>query len=504
MLDSLPVMVAGKFIWRISVDMSEYAFLSASALAGLVRRKEISAVELIEHYVARIDALDTDINAVVVHDFEAARGAAEAADKALADGAELGPLHGVPMTVKEQYHVAGLPTTFGYPDLASNVPDWDSDAVIAYRNAGAILLGKTNTPTGGADFQTYNDVYGTTNNPWDLERTPGGSSGGAGAALAAGMTAIEAGSDIGGSIRIPAHFCGVYGHKPTWGIVSQRGHSALLQPGPGLDLVVCGPLARSAEDLAIFLETLSGPEHINRRGWRLDLPRPEKTRLADFRVAIWPSDDNAPVDTEIADRVQSLGETLAGLGATVSDTARPEIDFRESHETYLHLLHSVMGAGVAPEVLERNKRYAEATDPDDHSDRAIMSRAMVLSHADWLAANGRRERLRYAWDEFFTDWDILLCPQMATPAFKHDHAPFSRRTIEVNGQSQPYFQQMFWAGLVTGPLLPSTVFPTGLSSTGLPIGLQAVGNAFDDYITIDFTRLLADEIGGFQAPPDLA
>ena len=484
--------------------MSEIAFLSASELAELIRKKKISSVELTQLYIDRIERLDTGINAVVVRDFDGALKAARAADEALANGAELGPLHGVPMTVKELYHVAGLPTTVGYPDLVNNVPDWDADTVVAYRNAGAILMGKTNLPIAGADFQSYNEVYGTTNNPWDLERIPGGSSGGSAAALAAGMTAVEAGSDIGGSIRNPAHFCGVYGHKPTWGIVSQRGHSSLLQPGPSTDLVVCGPLARSAEDLALFLETVSGPTHINRRGWRLDLPRPEKERLADFRVAVWPSDDNAPVDSEIADRIQSLGETLAKLGATVSDTARPNIDLHGGHETYMHLLHSVMGAGVPPAALARNKRYAEATDPDDHSDTAIMSRAMVLSHADWLGANGRRERLRYAWDEFFSDWDILLCPQMATTAFKHDHTRAIDRTIEVNGQPQPYFQQMFWAGVATGPLLPSTVFPTGLSSAGLPIGVQAVGNAFDDYITIDFTRLMAEEIGGFQAPPNLA
>lgn len=483
--------------------MSEIAFLSAMALSDLIRRKEISSVELTQHYIDRIERLDGEINAVIVRDFEAARVAARAADTALAGGAEPGPLHGVPMTIKEQYHVAGLATTFGYPNLANNVPDWDSDAVIAYRNAGAILMGKTNTPTGGSDFQTYNDVYGTTNNPWDIGRVPGGSSGGSAAALAAGMTAIEAGSDIGGSIRNPAHFCGVYGHKPTWGIVSQRGHSPLLVPGSGGDLVVCGPLARSADDLALFLEIISGPDRIRGRGWRLDLPKPGKKRLADFRVAIWPTDDNAPVDTEIADRIQSLGEILALQGATVSDTARPNTDARSGFETYLHLLHSLMGAGVPPEQYERNRRYAEATDPADHSDQAIMSRAMVLSHADWLLANGRRERLRYAWDAFFTDWDILLCPQMATTAFEHDHAPFSQRTIEVNGQSQPYFQQLFWSGIITGPLLPSTVFPTGISSTGLPIGVQAVGNAFDDYLTIDFTRLLAAEIGAFQAPPDL-
>ena len=484
--------------------MSEIAFLPAVELAALIRRKEISSAELTRHYIGRIERLDGDINAVVVRDFDNAVAAAEAADRALADGSEPGPLHGVPITVKELYHVSGLPTTYGYPALKNNIPDWDADVVAALRKAGAIIMGKTNSPLSGADFQTYNDVYGTTNNPWDTSRIPGGSSGGSAAALAAGMAAIEVGSDIGGSIRNPAHFCGVYGHKPTWGIVSKCGHTALLQPGPDGDLSVCGPLARSAADLTLALEIISGPGYFNRKGWRLDLPRPEKAGLADFRVAIWPNDDNAPVDTEIADRIQSLGETLARLGATVSDSARPDFDIRDGFETYLHLLHSVMAAGVPREKYERNKQYAEATDPMDRSDRAIMSRAMVLSHADWLLYNGRRERLRYAWDAFFQDWDILLCPQMATTAFKHDHTHMSTRTLEVNGKVQPYFQQMFWAGIITGPLLPSTVFPTGLSSEGLPIGVQAVGNAFDDYRTIDFTRLMAEEIGGFREPPGLS
>jgi len=483
--------------------MAQTAFLSAVKLAELIRNREISSLELTEYYIDRIERLDTEINAVVVRDFDRARMAARKADEMLAAGGDVGPLHGVPMTIKEQYHVAGLPTTFGHPELAGNVPDWDADVVVAYRRAGAVLIGKTNTPTGGADFQTYNAVYGTTSNPWDTERSPGGSSGGAAAALAVGMTAVEAGSDIGGSIRNPAHFCGVYGHKPTWGIVSQRGHSPMLLPAPDVDLVVCGPLARSADDLSLFMKTIAGAGPVNRRGWRLDLPRPKKTRLADFRIALWPTDDQAPVDTEIADRIASLGDMLSRLGAEVSDAARPDIGTRDSHETYLHLLHAVMGAGAPPDQYERNRRYAEATDPKDHSDEAIMSRAMVLSHAEWLQANGRREQIRNAWHAFFQDWDILLCPQMATTAFAHDHRPFSQRTLVVNGMHQPYFKQLFWAGLVTGPLLPSTVFPAGLSGRGLPIGVQAVGNAFEDLITIDFTRLLAKEIGEFQPPPAL-
>ena len=478
--------------------MAELAFSTAAEIARRIRSRELGSLEAVDFFIDRIERLDATVNAVAVRDFERARAAARDADGV---SQPAGALHGVPMTVKEGYHLAGLPTTFGYPELADNTPDWDADCVARYKGAGAILLGKTNMALGGADFQTYNDLYGTTNNPWDPARVPGGSSGGSAAALAAGLTPLEAGSDIGGSIRNPAHFCGVYGHKPTFGIVPQTGHSTVIAPGAATDLVVCGPMARCAEDLAVSLDIVGGPAALDAPGWRLGLPPPTKTRLADYRVAIWADDANAPVDREIAQRAVAIGETLAKLGARVSDCARPAIDARRGHETYLELLHSVMAAGVGAERVEKNRRYAAATDPADHSDRAIMSRAMVLSHAGWLGDNSRREALRYAWRAFFDDWDILVCPQMAVTAFPHDHSPMQTRTVTVNGQPQPYFQQLFWSGLVTAPYLPSTVFPAGLSADGLPIGLQAVGAAYHDYVTIEFTRLLAREIGGFQAPP---
>lgn len=483
---------------------ADIAYLPAHELSERIRTGHLGSLEATDLFIRRIEALDADINAVVVRDFERAREAARERDRQLARGEGVGPLHGVPMTIKEQYHRAGLPTTFGYPELAGNIPTWDSDMAAALQAAGAVLIGKTNVPLGGADFQTYNDLYGTTNNPWDVFRTPGGSSGGSAAALAAGLTPLEAGSDIAGSIRNPAHFCGVYGHKPTWGIVSQGGHAAVVNhPTPDLDLVVCGPLARTPEDLALALRVVAG-QSIWNSGWRLDLPAPTKTRLKDYRVAVWPSDDAAPVDDEIADRARLVAHVLRDAGATVSETARPDIDLRHAHETYRNLSYSVVFASVPPEEYERNRRDAERYAPDDTSDRAVSARSMVLSHADWLRADARRGRLRLRWAEFFRDWDILICPQMAVPAFEHDHTtPIEQRTVLVNGEPQAYWKQAFWSGLVTAPYLPSTVFPTGLSRQGLPIGLQAVGGAYQDYRTIDFTRLLAEEIGGFQRPRDV-
>lgn len=266
------------------------------------------------------------------------------------------------------------------------------------------------------------------------------------------------------------------------------------------DIAVCGPLARSADDLALAMDIIAGPEPLSSAGWQLNLPRPQKTRLGDFRVAIWATDSMCPVDAEIENRVNSLADLLEKHGATVSRQARPEIDLRRSHNTYLHLLHSIMGASAGEETLVGVRASVVELSDEDISDHAVMLRAMVMDHRDWLRANNHREKMRYAWQAFFGDWDILLCPQMATTAFAHDHSKMSDRNIAVNGKPQNYFKQVFWSGLITAPYLPSTVFPSGLSGAGLPIGIQAVGAEYNDYLTIEFSRLLAREIGGFQAP----
>jgi amidase len=483
--------------------MTDTGFSGAGELARMIREGEASCVELTDYFIQRIERFDADINAMAVRDFERARETARAADAQLARGEVVGPLHGVPMTIKESYDIAGLPTTWGVPMFKANIATCDSESVQAYKQAGAVFLGKTNVPLNLADFQSYNEIYGTTRNPWDLTRTPGGSSGGAAAALAAGLTGLESGSDIGGSIRNPAHFCGVYGHKPTWGIVPPQGH-ALPSMLAGPDIAVCGPLARSAEDLALAMGVLARAEPLDRPGWQLKLPKPRKQSLSDFKVAIWPNDDLAPVAQEVAERALGIGETLAKLGASVSDRARPNFDTRRAHISYANLLNSIMTAGVPDPVYDAMKLAAEQADENDFSDPAVMLRSAVLSHRDWLRSNNHREGLRYAWREFFDEWDILICPQTATSAFPHDHSEMQSRSLKVDNEEQPYFQQLFWAGLITASYLPSTVFPTGPSLEGLPIGLQAVGAEYDDYATIDFTRLVAEEIGGFVPPPGYA
>ncbi len=479
--------------------MTDYAFSSASELVAAIKDKKISSAELTDLYISRIEKYDGEINAIVVRDFDRARDAAKAADAALSQGVDLGPLHGLPMTIKEAYDVEGLATTWGIPALADNIARSDSATAKHLKSAGAHLMGKTNVPINLGDFQSFNEIYGTTNNPWDLTRTPGGSSGGSSAALAAGLTGLEAGSDIGGSIRNPAHFCGVYGHKPTWGIISDAGHAPPGGVAPA-DIAVVGPLARSAEDLALSLDVVAGANSFDSPGWTLTLPSPGKIRLKDFRIAIWPSDERAPVSVEISDRVQSLGDRLASLGATVSDSARPAIDMDLGFVTYRSLLAGVMAAGLPEEEKEALRR--EKTRQSKNSEVASpLDTFPVQEHGEWAFYNNQRFLLRRAWADFYKEWDILLCPQMATVAFPHDHGGYSERKLKVDNEDQDYFQQIFWAGMITVAHLPSTVFPTGPGSHNLPIGLQAVGAEFQDYQTIEFSRLMAEEFGGFIPPP---
>ena len=480
--------------------MTEVAHLTALELAAKIRAGEISSVELTKLYIERIERFDGAVNAVVVRTFEAALEQAQQADAALARGEERGPLHGLPMTIKESYVLGNTRTTWGNEAFRENLSPRDGLAVRRFKAAGAHFLGKTNVPVDLADFQSYNPIYGVTGNPWNLDRTPGGSSGGSAAALAAGFSGLEAGSDIGGSIRNPAHFCGVFGHKPTYGVVPMQGHE-LVEDIPEADLAVCGPLARGANDLHVALDIMAGPAAREALAWRLELPPADFERLADLRVALWPTDALAPVAEEVAERVLMVGDVLERAGATVSRTARPAFDLEAADRNYNTLLNAVMSGAMTPEAEARMQRVVNQLEPDDMSRDAVVARAAVMGHREWIRTNTRREKLRRAWGRFFEDWDILICPQMATTAFPHDHRPFGERTITVDGAEQPYFQQLLWAGMVVNAYLPSTVFPTGPAKDGLPIGLQAVSAPYRDHRTIAFAHRICQEIGGFQAPP---
>jgi amidase len=480
--------------------MDELAFADATTLAAKIRDKSISSVELLEHYVQRVERYNGDINAVIVTQLDRARSRAADADAALARGESWGPLHGVPMTVKESYDIEGLPTTHGYPAHKDNMATQDAVACQRLQQAGAVIFGKTNVPIALADFQSYNDIYGTTNNPHNVTRTPGGSSGGSAAALAAGLTGLEMGSDIGGSIRNPAHYCGVFGHKPTWGILPVRGHAlpGILTPS---DISVIGPLARSAEDLALVLDIVGGADDLHLPGWSLELPAPRQKSLGDYKVAVWADDIMAPVDETIKARVLQVAKLVEEAGGQVDYDVRPNFDVAASHDAFFNLLQSAMSARQSDEIFEENLARREGLAAGDKGALAQVTQASTLYYRQWHQFNEKRTHLRWAWHEFFKQWDVLLTPMCVTSAFAHDHNPqTSQRTLTVNNEPRPYFEQVFWAGLTGVSYLPSTIVPTGLDAQQLPVGVQIVGREMGDRVTIEFARQVAALQGGFVAP----
>jgi amidase len=480
--------------------VDELAFSDAIALAQKIKDKEVSSVELLEHYLARVEKYNPDINAVVVMQEEKARARAKAADEALAKGEDWGPLHGVAMTVKESYDIIGLPTTFGDPANKDNIAKSDAVACERLQNAGAVIFGKTNVPIHLADFQSYNEIYGTTGNPHDLGRTPGGSSGGSAAALAAGLTGLEMGSDIGGSIRNPAHYCGVFGHKPTWGILPMRGHAlkGILTPS---DISVIGPLARSARDLRLAMDLTAGADEIHQPGWQIAMAEPKQKSLGDYKVGVWLDESIAPVDETVKARVIQVAKLVEAAGGEVDYDARPDFDVVASHDIYTNLLHSAMSARSPEAAFEVGVKRRAELDPEDQSQLAKVTPASTLYYREWHAFNERRTHLRWAWHEFFKSYDLLLTPMCMTSAFPHDHNPKnSERLIQVNNTPVNYFDQVFWAGLTGVSYLPSTVIPTGLDSQSLPIGVQIVAREMGDLMSIDFARLVDHELGGFVPP----
>jgi len=479
-------------------------YRSASELVGMLADKQVSAAELVDFSIARIEALDSKINAVVVRDFERARAAAKEADAALARS-ERRALLGLPMTVKEQFNIAGLPTTWGDPKFRDWRPDADALTVQRLKAAGAIVLGKTNVPLGLADWQSYNEVYRTTNNPWDLGRTPGGSSGGAAAALAAGFVALELGSDIGGSLRAPAHYCGVYSHKPSLDLIPQRGAGSPGTPAAPVrgDLAVVGPMARNAADLTLELDVIAGPDELTEGiGYKLALPPPRHQTLEDFRVLLIDTHPLCPTAKSVGAALDNLSERLGKLGCHVVRESAKLPDLAQTSRIYRELLSAFFSADLPPETRERVEAAANALPADDQSLAAFGVRGLTISHPEWIRKSRIRGGLRARWLALFDDVDVVLCPPMPSVAFPHDHtSPQSARKLDVDGTKVPYNDQSVWAGLATLNGLPATTMPIGRTESGLPIGVQIIGRYLEDRTTIAFAGLIEREFGGFTAPP---
>lgn len=488
--------------------MSELAYLPVRQLAERIRSGRISSEAVVKEFLARVRLHNDAINAVVHLAEDEALAKAREADARLARGETAGPLHGVPLTLKDTWEVRGMTTTAGAPSLRTHNPARHADIVDRLEAAGAIVMGKTNVPLFGGDIQSYNEVYGTTRNPNNPGRTPGGSSGGAAAALAAGLTPVEVGSDIGGSIRTPAHWNGVFGHKPTLDIVSMRGHI----PGPpGMeskpDLVVAGPLARTADDLEYMLEIIAGPRAAEASYWQLSLPRPAAGSLGDMRVAHWFEDPLCPIDNSLAKGYADLVEAIAHQGSRVAAANHPLCDLKRIMPAYFNQLGSVMGAGLPP-AQRRSFRwiallypilraFVQLTEGMDEFARGVNQ--PVHQFVRWREA---REQMRVELESLWSDYDVLLMPITPTAAIPHDHLmPLFRRKVRVNGQARCYMDQFCWIALATLLGLPATVAPLGRDRDGLPYGVQIVAAPGADLTGIHFARLLEQAgLSRFQKP----
>jgi amidase len=476
--------------------MTDILSLDATAQLQALETGQISAVELLDETERRHQACHGQINAVVTTDLDAARLRARAIDEQRASGKPLGALAGLPMTLKDTFDVEGMPASSGLEALLRR-PAPDAEVAARVRQAGAVIWGKTNTPVMAGDWQSFNALYGTTNNPWNLERTPGGSSGGAAAALAARVTALEIGSDIGGSLRVPASFCGVFSHKPTWGLVSQAGH---VPPRPGTaaerDLNVVGPMARSARDLRRLLSLIA------REPMMATAPPAE---LNDLRLGLWLDEPGFPLDGPVRAVVEALAAQLEVRGAVI-ERVRP-VDTAVLIPAYRTLLSSALASDMPPTTLRRMEQIRGlARLASRFGGRAASWAEPILSytasHAEWLAADEARARLGQQVGGLFGRLTAVIAPITPVTAFAHDHRPFGARSLQGSaGETFPYLSMLNWIALATACGLPATAIPAGLAADGLPVGVQIIGPRGGDARTLAVAQAIEDALGGFQSPP---
>jgi amidase len=465
------------------VSVGDISTWPAERQAAAIRDRSISSRELLDIYLDRIESLGGPINAVVTLDIDRARAAAEAADAATARGDLHGPLHGLPITIKDAIETEGIRSTGGAVELTNHVPAADAPAVAALKDAGAIVFGKTNLPRWSGDLQSYNEIFGTTSNPWNTDHAPGGSSGGAAAAVACGFTSFELGTDIGGSVRIPSHFCGVFGLKPSFGVVPQRGY--LDHPGGGTtdaDINVFGPIARSAADLDLLLGVLVGPPPEQRAAWSIDLPPASVDSISGLRAAVWIEEPMCTVDAPALAVLRAAVDRLADAGAKVS-AVQPPVDPLEQS--------ALFGALILPAI-------SPSLDAED-------AEAASGSHLSWLRLCEKRVALQRRWAEWFADWDVLLCPVSMTAAIPHQHeGEFATRETVVDGSARPYLMHTFWTGNIGVAGLPSAVPPIGRTEAGLPVGIQVVAPYLHDRTAVRVAGLVAEVVGGYEPPPGFA
>lgn len=483
----------------LAAPVNNLDFASALEAAAAIRAKQVSSLELTRRIIDRIDRYNPKLNAFAYQMRDQALARAREADAALSRGDEFGPFHGVPICVKESFGVKGQPDTWGIPALKNSKAPANSAVVERLMGAGAVLVGGTNVPLNLMDWQSFNDIYGTTNNPWDPTRTPGGSSGGSAAALAAGLSYLSVGSDIGGSLRGPASFCGIYSHKPTLDLVSLKGHApggAGSLRGFSTGLAVAGPMARSAPDLLAALKVLGGPEGYERKAWSWNLPPPRKRALKDFRIGYVLDSPMASPTSEVRPLLQRVISVLEGKGAQMRPGWPPGYNLSEALNNYMFLLAAFTFSTEGAQAQDTDRKLYQQNPSHPFATGAL------ASFADWQRQHLRQLAFRAMWQDYFEQIDVFLMPVSFTVAFHHIHTgDFNSRTLDTVDGKRPYMELMPW--MVTASLTgcPATVAPVGEISAGLPVGVQIMGPFWEDATPIEFATLLSGEIGGFKAPP---
>jgi len=458
--------------------------------------KKISARELLNAHLAQNDRITKPINAVIETDIVRAQKDAAAIDDARARGTALGPLAGIPMTIKDGFDVENMPAVSGNPAFKDRPKNCaDATLVAAARKAGAVIWGKTNVPFMLSDIQSYNVIYGTTNNPYDVTRVPGGSSGGAAAALACGVTPLEIGSDIGGSLRHPANFCGVTSLKPTWGVLNGRGH---VPPPPDQyvegDLGVFGPMARNVDDLKLLWSVLRGT------------PQQKRRDVKGARVALWDEEASWPLAREVRDGVKRAGEALAKAGAHV-EQAKPKIDGAELMDFYTTILTAIIGSGLPEPLLRSFEAMREA-------DRKLVAEGgagaagagyrlrATASFREVVAAQVRQQAHKDKLAEFFARYDAIVMPISMVSAFPHQQEPgFNERILDVDGKQVPYMNILNWISPATALHAPALAVQAGQTARGMPVGVQILGPWNGEDRLFDFAAAVEEGLGGFKPPP---
>ena len=460
----------------------------------------ITSVELLELHIEQFNRMNKSINAIIKTDLERARQRANALDRMRMDGKILGPLHGLPLTVKDTFDVDNMPATAGAPEFANRArPVEDANVVARVKAAGGLIWGKTNVPYLAGEWQTFNRLFGQTNNPYDLSRTPGGSSGGSAAALACGMTPVEIGSDIGGSLRIPSHFTGVVALKPTFGLVSQHGH---VPPSPEyvgeVDLNVVGPMARSVRDLKLMRSVIQAGATAAQNNFTLSLDNK--------RLAVWTEQEEWPLSTEVQDAVGGAIRELESSGAEIV-RVKPDVDPKELMDVYLGLLIPVVamdmpqlrsfGLKLLRPVLKRLQKYEKS--PFTDGNWAVKA---TLSHHEWMQIDGRRAALKRILRDFFKTYDALIMPISATPAITHNtRGTVLERSMQIDGKSHPYATHLNWISLASALHLPAVAMPAGQTPDGLPVGIQIIGPQGSDARLLDIAEAIEGLLGGYRKPP---